>query len=616
MGERLGYSGIKVELPVETVTHTCYLRLYCQSILETQHRYGKGVDLPLAIMVSNATISRTVNLLRRNSYFGLKESQVTILKQGNVPALKDTDARISMKHPYEIDSKPHGHGDVHSLLHTSKTAERWKSVGIKWIFFFQDTNGLAFFTLPAQLGVSMERALEVNLMTVPRKAHQKIGAIVKMTNKKDRSKCMTINVEYNQLTLLEFTGDSEGDENNPTTGYSPYPGNINQMIFAIGPYVDNLKEMKGGISEFVNPKYSLDNSGTFITPTRLECMMQDYPKILSSGGQVGFTQAPAWLCFSPCKNNVIDAATSKGVPAWAAYTAESEYFFVWAKLLRIAGAKLLRIADVTNSRNNSYVSVSNEDEAILTEITTLERKSSDCPIVECAISALSSPKVVFSPSFLLYPTELRVKIPDPTRIMLTPTSTLCVSGDCSIRSLKLDGSLTVEYNKEDLSTLSSLSSVSSASSSSRCLEIDFGDEFILKNKGHKRREIYTKDESGIIPHEQFQAVRDRWSRVGEIDRMRGYIIEMTECKCVVINDTRGGGGDAAVDVCGTANPTAAATVADSSSTTTSSCCCCSSSSCCCCSSSSSSSSSSIVFDGKGVVVRYASSERNISMTLS
>lgn len=40
-----------------------------------------------------------------------------------------------------------------------------------------------------------------------------------------------INVEYNQLDpLLRATGYPDGDANSET-GYSPFPGNINQVIF-------------------------------------------------------------------------------------------------------------------------------------------------------------------------------------------------------------------------------------------------------------------------------------------------------------------------------------------------------------------------------------------------
>ena len=54
-------------------------------------------------------------------------------------------------------AKPHGHGDVHSLMYSTGTAAAWRSSGVKWVLFFQDTNSLAFITLPAMLGVSVGR---------------------------------------------------------------------------------------------------------------------------------------------------------------------------------------------------------------------------------------------------------------------------------------------------------------------------------------------------------------------------------------------------------------------------------------------------------------------------
>lgn len=38
LGERLGYNGIKVSLPVETLTMTSYLRYYISKILAIQVR--------------------------------------------------------------------------------------------------------------------------------------------------------------------------------------------------------------------------------------------------------------------------------------------------------------------------------------------------------------------------------------------------------------------------------------------------------------------------------------------------------------------------------------------------------------------------------------------------
>lgn len=45
-----------------------------------------------------------------------------------------------------------------------------------------------------------------------------------------------LNVEYNQLDPLLREADGGGDVNDPDTGFSPYPGNINQLVFALDPY--------------------------------------------------------------------------------------------------------------------------------------------------------------------------------------------------------------------------------------------------------------------------------------------------------------------------------------------------------------------------------------------
>ena len=96
------------------------------------------------------------------------------------------------------------------------------------------------------------------------------------------------------------------------------------------------------MGEFVNPKYTDDSRTTFKKPTRLECMMQEYPWVLPPDARVGFTQAPSWLCYSPCKNNTPDAAAAakSGVPEGCAFTAESDQYAWAARLLRLLGAHI------------------------------------------------------------------------------------------------------------------------------------------------------------------------------------------------------------------------------------------------------------------------------------
>ena len=85
-------------------------------------------------------------------------------------------------------------------------------------------------------------------------------------------------------------------------------------------------------------------------------MMQDYPKLLKSTGEVGFTMYEPWFCFSPAKNNINDAAkcVEKGIPSYGA--AEAEYnFYNWTnKMLEIAEVEVEIESDPTDYNGMSF----------------------------------------------------------------------------------------------------------------------------------------------------------------------------------------------------------------------------------------------------------------------
>lgn len=119
LGERLGYSGIKLALPTETTTGTPYLEHYLKYLVALQAK--RKSPMHLAIMVSDDTHDRTAALLEEKGYFGFSRAQLTLMKQEKVAALLDNDARIARVEgeTYAVECKPHGHGDVHSLLHST-----------------------------------------------------------------------------------------------------------------------------------------------------------------------------------------------------------------------------------------------------------------------------------------------------------------------------------------------------------------------------------------------------------------------------------------------------------------------------------------------------------------
>jgi UDP-sugar pyrophosphorylase len=273
LGERLGYTDIKISLPVQSLTEQSYIELYIAQILQFQAKAGCAA-LPLAIMTSDDTHARTEALLQTNNFFGAAPGQVTLIKQEKVPALVDNAGRFALEEGdvYTLETKPHGHGDVHTLLASSGLAESWAAAGRRYVVFFQDTNALCFTVTIAALGISALSNLDLNSIAVPRKAKDAVGAITKLVRADGTS--LTINVEYNQLEpMLLASGFKDGDVNG-ADGYSPFPGNINQLIFALPNYVATLRKTGGLVPEFVNPKYADATKTRFKKPTRLECMMQ------------------------------------------------------------------------------------------------------------------------------------------------------------------------------------------------------------------------------------------------------------------------------------------------------------------------------------------------------
>ena len=145
---------------MEISSGTSFLAFYAATILEF------APSAPLMIMTSNDTHARTQALLAKHGNFGLNaEGQLTLLKQELVPTFADNEARFGLKSDFELLEKPHGHGDVHSLLFRSGVARAWlEQRKLAYIFFFQDTNPLAFLAQPATLGVTIEKGLSMNSM--------------------------------------------------------------------------------------------------------------------------------------------------------------------------------------------------------------------------------------------------------------------------------------------------------------------------------------------------------------------------------------------------------------------------------------------------------------------
>ena len=133
-------------------------------------------------MTSKDTDAATRQLLSEHDNFGLEERQITIVVQDKVPALRDIHAGLALEESdrWTVQTKPHGHGDVHHLLHREGLVDKWQNEGKKYVIFLQDTNALAINSIIPTLGVSRKKGFHMNSICIPRLAGEAAGAIVRL----------------------------------------------------------------------------------------------------------------------------------------------------------------------------------------------------------------------------------------------------------------------------------------------------------------------------------------------------------------------------------------------------------------------------------------------------
>ncbi len=407
VGDRLGYDGAKVEIPMSLVDMKPYIQNYAENIKAIQDISGTDAKIPFVIMTSDDTDYDIKEWLKDNNYCGLDEDQVIILKQEMVPAITNNNgdfARAKGDH-YSIQFKPHGHGDIHMLMYQSGLYEKWAKEGRDYTAFIQDTNGQVFNGLLAGFGISLKNKVTLNFLTVPRKAGEAAGAIMELKNE-EKGIVRTQNVEYNMADpmlrsveiekikeevkagnqeaiadyislgkLVKMTSEEmasldelkyvridgtnyvidksklDGDKADPNTGYSPYPANLNVFILNNSKAYEVLKPVDGLMPEFINPKYADEAKEKFKKPTRLETMMQDIAEMMK-GEKVVVTNFNKRFVFSPVKNEIAVAKDKRdGMPY-----GEADFYKENRRLLKeIAGVDInVDGKDVTTKQGLTY----------------------------------------------------------------------------------------------------------------------------------------------------------------------------------------------------------------------------------------------------------------------
>jgi UDP-sugar pyrophosphorylase len=340
LGERLGSKLSKVALSPTLFHSSCFLRSFASRILAFSRRAGTAV--PWAIMTSSDTHDSIQQMLTESNYYGLPQEHVTLIRQEKVPCFDGIDGQLALESKNGgavLQTKPHGHGDVHSLLYSSGLCSSWSRMGKRYVIFFQDTNALALQCVPALLGTAAAESSTFQFVTIRRKPGEKVGAICAIESAGDSRPPCVQNVEYNELEPLLIASTGKGDIAE-ADGYSKYPGNINMFSISLKEYSDCLEQSKGVIPEFINPKFTADKKG-LTSSARLECMMQALPQHDAfRTHKVSFVSFDRGSCFSPIKNNTQEAAAAKakGIPMENAVSCEEDVYEMNRRWLAAAGA--------------------------------------------------------------------------------------------------------------------------------------------------------------------------------------------------------------------------------------------------------------------------------------
>ncbi|CAJ1014259.1 putative UTP--glucose-1-phosphate uridylyltransferase [Leishmania utingensis] len=427
LGERLGYSSIKVGLPVETATNTTYLAYY----LQWAQQVG-GKEVPFAIMTSDDTHDRTLQLLCE---LNLEMPNLQVLKQGQVFCFADSAAHLALDDEGKLLRKPHGHGDVHSLIYNATVkglavsdssdstepaqslVNAWLAAGYESIVFIQDTNVGATVTIPISLALSAEHSLDMNFTCIPRVPTESIGLLCRI-KKNNGDPWLVANVEYNVFAEVSRTLSNDGgDEVGRPTDFSPFPGSINTLVLKLSSYADRLRESHGTVPEFINPKYSDETRRSFRNPARIESLMQDIALLFSEDDyRVGGTIFERFS-YQPVKNSLESAAllVAQGNRPYCATTGEADFYELQRRRLKAIGLPLFYSSEAEVTVANGAVGVR------LFPIIVLDAM--------CASSGSLD--------------DLATVFPAPEKVHIDQRSTLVVEGRVIVEDLELCGALVI-----------------------------------------------------------------------------------------------------------------------------------------------------------------------------
>jgi len=189
-GTRLGFDGPKGDFPISPIKNKTFFQLFAETIAAVSRKYQ--TVCPWYIMTSPLNHTETMQIFRRNGYYGLNEKDVFIFEQGTLPDFS-FDGKILLADKARIACSPDGHGGSLKALHKSGALEDMKRRGVEFISYFQIDNPLVNIFDPLFIGLHVLDGAEMSSKAVIKnRPKERVGNFCLFDNK------VTV-IEYSDL---------------------------------------------------------------------------------------------------------------------------------------------------------------------------------------------------------------------------------------------------------------------------------------------------------------------------------------------------------------------------------------------------------------------------------
>ena len=200
-GTRLGHDGPKGTFKLGLDPDKSIFEILSDRIKESNEEYG--ISIPWYIMTSRENNEQTVAFFEENNYFGLKKSDITFFKQGELPMCSE-DGKLLIDENNCIKEAADGHGGIFESMRRNGIVFDMEARGIEWAFIGPVDNVLVKMVDPILLGVVLDRNVQAGGKSVVKaNSKEKVGVFCKRNGKPGV-------VEYTEITddLAEATNEN------------------------------------------------------------------------------------------------------------------------------------------------------------------------------------------------------------------------------------------------------------------------------------------------------------------------------------------------------------------------------------------------------------------------